>query len=118
MGIYALGSLLEPCYQARICDNLYKAEQSEGNIVAMRIIIGAMMIQQCNPTFLAARDAILSADKLYYKRCPTSARSTRDLPSVALVLGLPTFAKMTFRFHLNVSSDSVPASYDDISTAY
>ncbi|KAJ1341696.1 hypothetical protein BSLG_010831 [Batrachochytrium salamandrivorans] len=47
--------------------NLYKAEQSEGNIVAMRIIIGGMMIQQCNPTFLAARDAILSADDSYYQ---------------------------------------------------
>ncbi|KAH9269456.1 hypothetical protein BASA83_008539 [Batrachochytrium salamandrivorans] len=47
--------------------NLYKAEQSEGNIVAMRIIIGGMMIQSCNPTFLAARDAIIAADKLYYK---------------------------------------------------
>ncbi|KAJ1341785.1 hypothetical protein BSLG_010705 [Batrachochytrium salamandrivorans] len=47
--------------------NLYKAEQSEGNIVTMKIIIGGMMIQQCNPTFLAARDAIISADKLHYQ---------------------------------------------------
>ncbi|KAH6559833.1 hypothetical protein BASA62_000310 [Batrachochytrium salamandrivorans] len=36
--------------------------QSEGNIVAMKIIIGGMMIQSCNPTFLDARDAIITAD--------------------------------------------------------
>ncbi|KAH6592014.1 hypothetical protein BASA50_008297 [Batrachochytrium salamandrivorans] len=47
--------------------NLYKTEQSEGNIVAMQIIIGGMMIQQCNPTFLAARDAIISADVNRYQ---------------------------------------------------
>ncbi|KAH6563189.1 hypothetical protein BASA60_010816 [Batrachochytrium salamandrivorans] len=75
-GVYAIGSvwasMLWEVYWNLVtkhgfATNLYKAEQSEGNIVAMRIIIGAMMIQQCNPTFLAARDAILSADKLYYK---------------------------------------------------
>ncbi|KAH9268458.1 hypothetical protein BASA83_009300 [Batrachochytrium salamandrivorans] len=42
--------------------NLYDASQSEGNIVAMKIIIGGMMIQSCNPTFLDARDAIITAD--------------------------------------------------------
>ncbi|KAH6563190.1 hypothetical protein BASA50_000989 [Batrachochytrium salamandrivorans] len=47
--------------------NLYKAEQFEGNIVAMRIIIGGMMTQPCNPTFLAARDAIIATDNLHYQ---------------------------------------------------
>ncbi|KAH6560091.1 hypothetical protein BASA60_000090 [Batrachochytrium salamandrivorans] len=47
--------------------NLYDASQSEGNIVAMKIIIGGMMIQSCNPTFLGARDAIITADFNNYK---------------------------------------------------
>ncbi|KAJ1336868.1 hypothetical protein BSLG_010825 [Batrachochytrium salamandrivorans] len=47
--------------------NLYDANQSAGNIVTMRIIIGGMMLQQCNPTFLSARDAIVAADINHYK---------------------------------------------------
>ncbi|KAJ1336298.1 hypothetical protein BSLG_010851 [Batrachochytrium salamandrivorans] len=47
--------------------NLYDASQPAGNIVAMKIIIGAMMLQPCNPTFLSARDAIVAADALHYQ---------------------------------------------------
>ena len=32
----------------------------------MRIMIGGMMLQPCNPTFLQARDAIIQAEKNYY----------------------------------------------------
>ncbi|KAH6598335.1 hypothetical protein BASA61_002889 [Batrachochytrium salamandrivorans] len=64
------------------------------------------------PYLPCARDAIIAADVNHY-RVPTSARSTRDLPSVASALGPPTPAQMTFRFHLNVSSDSAPVSYDE-----
>ncbi|KAH9267684.1 hypothetical protein BASA84_000576 [Batrachochytrium salamandrivorans] len=46
--------------------NLYDASQSEGNIVAMKIIMGGLTLQPCNPTFLGARDAIIAADKLHY----------------------------------------------------
>ncbi|KAH9246737.1 hypothetical protein BASA81_015701 [Batrachochytrium salamandrivorans] len=47
--------------------NLYDAKHSAGNIVAMKIIIGGMMLQSCNPILLGARDAIIAADKLHYK---------------------------------------------------
>ncbi|KAH9271302.1 hypothetical protein BASA83_006391 [Batrachochytrium salamandrivorans] len=47
--------------------NLYDTKQSAGNIVTMKIIIGGLMLQSCNPTFLGARDAIIAADKLHYK---------------------------------------------------
>ncbi|KAH9254983.1 hypothetical protein BASA81_006928 [Batrachochytrium salamandrivorans] len=47
--------------------NLYDASQSEGNIVAMKIIMGGLMLQSCNPTFLSARDAIVAADNDHYK---------------------------------------------------
>ncbi|KAH9255029.1 hypothetical protein BASA81_006974 [Batrachochytrium salamandrivorans] len=47
--------------------NLYDANQSAGNIVTMRIIMGGMVLQQCNPTFLSARDAIITADINHYK---------------------------------------------------
>ncbi|KAH6593123.1 hypothetical protein BASA50_007573 [Batrachochytrium salamandrivorans] len=46
--------------------NLHDASQSAGNVVAMKIILGGMMIQPCNPTFLSARDAIIAADASYY----------------------------------------------------
>ncbi|KAJ1341219.1 hypothetical protein BSLG_010840 [Batrachochytrium salamandrivorans] len=78
--------------------NLHDANQSAGNIVALKIIMGGLTLQPCNPTFLV----------------PTS-EIYKDLPSVALALGPPTPAQMTFRFHLNVSSDSAPVSYDGIS---
>ncbi|KAH6586928.1 hypothetical protein BASA50_000292 [Batrachochytrium salamandrivorans] len=47
--------------------NLNNAKQSAGNVVAMQTIIGGMMLQPCNPTFLSARDAIIAADASYYK---------------------------------------------------
>ncbi|KAJ1340782.1 hypothetical protein BSLG_010738, partial [Batrachochytrium salamandrivorans] len=47
--------------------NLHDAKQSEGNIVAMQNIIGGMMLQPCNPTFLSARDAVIAADAAHYK---------------------------------------------------
>ncbi|KAH9266463.1 hypothetical protein BASA83_010581 [Batrachochytrium salamandrivorans] len=47
--------------------NLYNARQAAGNIVTMKIIIGGMMIQQCNPTFLNARDAVIAADATHYR---------------------------------------------------
>lgn len=42
------------------------ATQSEGNIVAMQILIGGLMRQPCNPNFTQARDAILKADVDFY----------------------------------------------------
>ncbi|KAH6585120.1 hypothetical protein BASA60_000668 [Batrachochytrium salamandrivorans] len=47
--------------------NLHDAKQSAGNIVAMQNIIGGLMLQPCNPTFLSARNAILDADASYYR---------------------------------------------------
>lgn len=46
--------------------NWYDSTQNEGNIVAMKIMVGAFAIQPCNPTFLNARDAILEADRNFY----------------------------------------------------
>ena len=48
--------------------NLFDSEQSQGNIVLIQLIIGGLMHQPCNPTFLDARDAILEADKNYYNK--------------------------------------------------
>ncbi|KAH9262776.1 hypothetical protein BASA83_013747 [Batrachochytrium salamandrivorans] len=47
-------------------ENLYDASQSAGNVVAMKIIIGGMMLQQCNPNFFNARQAIIDADVNHY----------------------------------------------------
>jgi extracellular elastinolytic metalloproteinase len=37
-----------------------------GNSVMLQLLIGGMIIQPCNPTFMNARDAILRADDLYF----------------------------------------------------
>ncbi|KAH6560394.1 hypothetical protein BASA60_000315 [Batrachochytrium salamandrivorans] len=46
--------------------NLYDAKQSAGNVVAMKIFIGGLTLQPCNPGLLGARNAIIDADKLHY----------------------------------------------------
>ncbi|KAJ1329951.1 hypothetical protein BSLG_010847 [Batrachochytrium salamandrivorans] len=58
-GIYALGSLWSLVAKRGFSANLHDASQSAGNVVAMKIILGGMMIQPCNPTFLSARNAII-----------------------------------------------------------
>ncbi|KAI8909078.1 peptidase M36 [Gorgonomyces haynaldii] len=47
-------------------EDWYNAKQQKGNIIAMQLVIGGMMLQPCNPTFTQARDAILQADVNYY----------------------------------------------------
>lgn len=47
-------------------DNWMDATSPKGNIVAMQVVIGGMMLQPCNPNMLQARDAIILADKNYY----------------------------------------------------
>ncbi|KAH9260484.1 hypothetical protein BASA82_001145 [Batrachochytrium salamandrivorans] len=47
-------------------EDLSDARQSAGNVVAMQNIIGGMMLQPCNPTFLSARDAVIAADAAHY----------------------------------------------------
>ncbi|KAH9265851.1 hypothetical protein BASA84_001398 [Batrachochytrium salamandrivorans] len=47
--------------------NLHDANQSAGNIVAMKIIMTGLTLQSCNPTFLSARDAIITADVNNYR---------------------------------------------------
>jgi hypothetical protein len=46
--------------------DLFNASQKQGNIVTIQLVIGALMIQPCNPTFVQARDAILQTDYNYY----------------------------------------------------
>ncbi|KAH6564131.1 hypothetical protein BASA62_008066 [Batrachochytrium salamandrivorans] len=58
--------------------NLHDANQSAGNIVALKIIMGGLTLQPCNPTFLGARDAILSADDFPLPGCP----QVRDLQGI------------------------------------
>ncbi|KAJ1329991.1 hypothetical protein BSLG_010844 [Batrachochytrium salamandrivorans] len=59
------GSLLESCCQRGFSANLHDASQSAGNVVAMKIILGGMMMIDHLCTFLSARNAIISADASY-----------------------------------------------------
>ncbi|CAE6534804.1 unnamed protein product [Rhizoctonia solani] len=43
-------------------DDKNDADGTAGNIVALRLLIDALPLQPCNPTFINARDAILQAD--------------------------------------------------------
>jgi hypothetical protein len=40
--------------------NWYNSTKTEGNIIAFKLVMDALKIQPCNPTFLTARDAIIS----------------------------------------------------------
>lgn len=46
--------------------NWFDSKQSEGNIVAMQLMMGGLTLQPCNPSFLQARDAVLAADDAFY----------------------------------------------------
>ncbi|KAH9253061.1 hypothetical protein BASA81_008967 [Batrachochytrium salamandrivorans] len=75
-GVHAIGevwaSMLWEVYWNLVAKHgfskhLRDAKRSAGNIVAMKIIMSGLMTQPCNPTFLAARDAIIDADVNHYK---------------------------------------------------
>jgi extracellular elastinolytic metalloproteinase len=40
--------------------NWYDSSQTHGNIVALKLVMDALKIQPCDPTFVTARDAIIS----------------------------------------------------------
>jgi extracellular elastinolytic metalloproteinase len=46
--------------------NYFDATRSEGNVVFMHLMIDALPLQPCNPTFLTARNAIIQADANRY----------------------------------------------------
>ncbi|KAH9268965.1 hypothetical protein BASA83_008967 [Batrachochytrium salamandrivorans] len=46
--------------------NLHDATQEKGNIIFLQLFVATLMIQPCNPTFIAARRAMLAADDVYY----------------------------------------------------
>ncbi|KAL5035244.1 hypothetical protein BDEG_23209 [Batrachochytrium dendrobatidis JEL423] len=47
--------------------NLYNAKGKFGNVITMQNMIGGMMLQPCNPTFIDARDAFIASDAVHYK---------------------------------------------------
>ncbi|KAG9127827.1 hypothetical protein FRC07_008837 [Ceratobasidium sp. 392] len=42
------------------------ADGTEGNIVALHLLVDGLQLQPCNPTFIAARDAVIQADANRY----------------------------------------------------
>jgi hypothetical protein len=46
--------------------NLYNASGSGGNIIAMRIVMEGLRLQNCSPGFMDSRNAILTADQNLY----------------------------------------------------
>ncbi|KAG8762487.1 hypothetical protein FRC12_009015 [Ceratobasidium sp. 428] len=47
------------------------ADGTEGNIVGLHLLVDALQLQPCNPTFISARDAIIQADANRYKGANT-----------------------------------------------
>ncbi|KAJ3319247.1 hypothetical protein HDV06_006575 [Boothiomyces sp. JEL0866] len=47
--------------------NYHDPSQMKGNVMALRLLIGGLTMQPCNPTFVTARDAIIAADTAYYE---------------------------------------------------
>lgn len=46
--------------------NLFDANGSGGNVIAMKLMMQGLKLQPCDPGFLDGRDAILAADQLLY----------------------------------------------------
>ena len=46
--------------------DLMDATQMKGNVMFLQNMLGGMKIQPCSPTFIQARDSIISADQTYY----------------------------------------------------
>ena len=53
--------------QGRIEPNLYSGVANGGNNVALQLVMQGLKLQPCQPGFLDARDAILTADSLLYR---------------------------------------------------
>jgi extracellular elastinolytic metalloproteinase len=47
-------------------ENIFDSKQPHGNIAMLQLVMAGMTIQPCNPIFVEARDAILSADLAFY----------------------------------------------------
>ncbi|KAI8994388.1 Fungalysin metallopeptidase-domain-containing protein [Gaertneriomyces semiglobifer] len=47
-------------------DDIFNSNQQKGNIMTLRLLVDALQIQPCNPTFVQARDAVLEADAQRY----------------------------------------------------
>ncbi|KAI9598470.1 Fungalysin metallopeptidase-domain-containing protein [Syncephalis fuscata] len=45
-------------------ENKYSANRNKGNTLAVQLVVDAMKLQPCNPTFISGRDAILQAEKV------------------------------------------------------
>ncbi|TPX66302.1 hypothetical protein SpCBS45565_g04553 [Spizellomyces sp. 'palustris'] len=52
--------------QSGFSDDIFNAKQEKGNIVAFQLFIDSLALQPCNPTMIAARDAIIQADQNRY----------------------------------------------------
>jgi hypothetical protein len=52
--------------QAGIKGNLYKANLTGGNNIALRLVMEGLKLQPCKPGFVDGRDAILKADTILY----------------------------------------------------
>lgn len=46
--------------------DIYNSMQMAGNIITLQLIMGGLKLQPCNPNFMDARDAIISADMVRY----------------------------------------------------
>ena len=46
--------------------DIFNSKSNAGNIVFLHLMIGGLMIQPCNPSFLDARNAIMEVDRQYF----------------------------------------------------
>ena len=49
-----------------ITKNLYNADSTGGNVIALKLVTMGMKLQPCSPGFIDGRDAILQADQILY----------------------------------------------------
>jgi extracellular elastinolytic metalloproteinase len=81
--------------QAAIEPNLYNSASTGGNAEALQLVMLGLKLQPCQPGFLDARNAIITADELLYggaHRCAIWSAFARRGMGVSAVQGLSTSA--------------------------
>lgn len=94
--------------------NIYNANGTAGNVVALRLVTMGMKLQPCSPGFLNARDAILKADSILYNsvhKCAIWAAFAKRGMGVSAVQGLSTNAAD------QVAAFDLPSAFKIVKTA-
>ena len=109
--------------EGSINSNIYDANGTGGNVIALKLVIEGEKLQPCNPGFLDARDAIIAADSILFNgrhKCTIWNAFARRGMGISAVQGSSDNTNdQTAAFDvpvLRLHTDSLPAVNDQFTT--